>query len=285
MDPVAAHDDLVAVLEGAPFDPVPVDEDAVEAAVVEHPDAVRLAHDQGVAARDGRVVEADVGGEAAADPRPLAGERDDGERLPVLVGEVLAGLGELRLGVSEPALALLLGLVLGLAGEVGGEQRGAGEHRAAAAGAVRQRVMRVQGDHVSAVGALERAGTGQGPGGQGLHGHAPSHDAPLPLQGGQSQRAPCADNNQAVNMALDECTSFPQEKLAPSGSFSGGAGGAFFAALPPSGDGGRWPGSLLFLGSAQREPDMGEVRRVRPLLGGVPPWPGGVRGPVPELRW
>ena len=76
---VAADHDLVAVGERAPLDPLAVDEHAVEAAVVEHAQAVRLADDQRVAARHGRVVEADVGGQAAADPRPLAlqRERDD----------------------------------------------------------------------------------------------------------------------------------------------------------------------------------------------------------------
>ena len=75
VQPVAADDDLVAVLQRAPLDALAVDEHAVEAAVVEHAHAVGLAHDQRVAARDGRVVEAHVGGEAAADPRPLARER------------------------------------------------------------------------------------------------------------------------------------------------------------------------------------------------------------------
>ena len=64
-------------LQHAPLDALAVDEHAVEAAVVEHPHAVGLAHDQRVAARHRRVVEADVGGEAAPDARPLALEGDD----------------------------------------------------------------------------------------------------------------------------------------------------------------------------------------------------------------
>ena len=79
---VAADEDLVAVGQRRPLDALAVDEDAVQRAVVEHADAVRAAHEQGVAARDGGVVEADVGGQGAADAGPLAGERDDPDRSP-----------------------------------------------------------------------------------------------------------------------------------------------------------------------------------------------------------
>ena len=58
------------------LDPRAVHEHAVEAAIVEHPDAVGLTHDQGMAARDGRVVEAHVRREAAPHARPLACQRD-----------------------------------------------------------------------------------------------------------------------------------------------------------------------------------------------------------------
>ena len=75
-----------------PVDARAVDEHAVEAAVVEQPHAVGLAHDQRVAARDGRVVEAQVGGEAAADARPLARQRDRAQLAALLVDEVLARL-------------------------------------------------------------------------------------------------------------------------------------------------------------------------------------------------
>ena len=71
-----------------PFvDALTVDEHAVEAAVVEQPHAVRLAHYQGVTARDGRVVEADVGGEAAPDPRPLARQSATIARLAAVLVE------------------------------------------------------------------------------------------------------------------------------------------------------------------------------------------------------
>ena len=75
VQPVAPDDDLVAVAQHPPLDALAVDEHAVEAAVVEDAHAVGLAHDQRVAARHGRVVEAHVGGQAAPDPRPLAVER------------------------------------------------------------------------------------------------------------------------------------------------------------------------------------------------------------------
>ena len=99
---VAPDDDLVAVLERPAVDARAVDEHAVEAAVVEQAHAVGLAHDQRVAARDGRVVEAHVGGEAAPDPRPLARQRDRPQLAAVLVAEVLAGLLDLRPGLRQP---------------------------------------------------------------------------------------------------------------------------------------------------------------------------------------
>src|SRR3954452_9411067 len=72
VQPVAPDDDLVAVGQDAPLDALAVDEHAVQAAVVEDAHAVGLAHDQRVPARHGRVVEADVGREAAPHARPLA---------------------------------------------------------------------------------------------------------------------------------------------------------------------------------------------------------------------
>ena len=59
----AADCQFVAIGEAAPFDDLAVEEDAVEAAVVENAQRVgALGDDQGVAARDAGVVEADVGG-------------------------------------------------------------------------------------------------------------------------------------------------------------------------------------------------------------------------------
>ena len=74
---VAAHHDLVAVGQRRPLDAPPVHVHAVERPVVEDPHAVGLGDDQRMAPRDGRVVEADVGGQRAADPRPFARYRHD----------------------------------------------------------------------------------------------------------------------------------------------------------------------------------------------------------------
>src|SRR3954469_11712571 len=91
---IAPDDDLVAVAQHAPLDALAVDEHAVEAPVVEDPHAIGLAHDQRVPARHGRVVEADVGREAATDPRPLALERGDANAPAVHPREVLPRLGD-----------------------------------------------------------------------------------------------------------------------------------------------------------------------------------------------
>lgn len=66
---------LVAVLELYHLDAVAVYEHSVEASVVEHAGAARLAVHERVPARDRRVVEAKLGGRAAPDPRPLLYER------------------------------------------------------------------------------------------------------------------------------------------------------------------------------------------------------------------
>src|SRR5579884_34730 len=104
IQPVATDHDLVAVGQRAPLDALAVDEHAIQAAVIEDPQPVRLAHDQRVPARDGRIVEADVRGEAPPDPRPLALERvRDHILLVVAVGEVLARVGEPLAELIEPA--------------------------------------------------------------------------------------------------------------------------------------------------------------------------------------
>ena len=134
---VAADHDLVAVGQRAPLDPLAVDEHAVQASIVEHAQAVRLADDQRVAARHGRVVEADVGGEAAPDPRPLALQRERDEVVARgAVGEVLARLVEPVTDLGQPlAVVDLLGHVDD--GVLSGrEQRGADELRAPALGHV-----------------------------------------------------------------------------------------------------------------------------------------------------
>jgi hypothetical protein len=114
--------------------------------------------------RHGRVVEAHVGGEAAADPRPLALEPDDAHGVAVAPGEELAALAQHVAGDGGERVALLGGGRVGLAAEAsGGEQRGSREARAAAAGAVGQLVGRGQRHDVPALLATERAGPGQRP--------------------------------------------------------------------------------------------------------------------------
>src|SRR4051794_33575252 len=101
---VAADDELVAVAQRKPPEPLAVDEYAVEAAVVEHAHAVGLAHDQRVAARDGRVVEAHVGGEAASDAGPLARQLVNDRLFAVFVDEILAGVLDLGAYVRKTRL-------------------------------------------------------------------------------------------------------------------------------------------------------------------------------------
>ena len=155
---VAPDRELVAVAQGAPLDEFAVEDDAVEAAVVEDAQVLALLpDDQGVAAGDGRVVEADVGHGAAADPSPAQLEP---ERLDRVVAEhqVAARLGDRLAGLGEP------GHLTGRAGrgELDGGRtglRGRVEHRCAfeagapAAGAVGEVVELFQGDVSLATGA------------------------------------------------------------------------------------------------------------------------------------
>src|SRR3954453_14961154 len=161
---IAPDDDLVAVAQHAPLDALAVDEHAVEAPVVQDPHAIGLAHDQRVPARHGRVVEPDVGREAATDPRPLALERGDANAPAVHPREVLPRLGDhpARPGHQLTAFVrrrLLAGAALEARPR---EQRRPREPRAATPRAVRQRVGRGQRDDVAAFLAPERSGTRQG---------------------------------------------------------------------------------------------------------------------------
>ena len=104
---VASDHDLVVVGQRAPFDPLAVDEHAVEAAVVEHAQPIGLAHDQRVPARHGWVIEADIGGQAATDPRPLALQREhDDVAVRGAVGEVLTRLVQALADLFEPGAIL-----------------------------------------------------------------------------------------------------------------------------------------------------------------------------------
>src|SRR6188768_2111724 len=99
---VSTDGDLVTVGQGAPLHAAPVDLDPVERAVVEHAHAAVLARDQGMTARDRRVVEADVGGQGTADPRPFPADRDDDHAIVLLEREIPAGAVQVRPGFGQP---------------------------------------------------------------------------------------------------------------------------------------------------------------------------------------
>jgi hypothetical protein len=161
---VAADDDLVAVGQDAPLDALAVDEDPVEAAVVEDPHAVGLAHDERVPAGDGGVVEAHVRGQAATDPRPLALERHDPDLVALAPGQVL---GRSLQGVADRGHHGVA--VVGVAGGRTRahvrrrEERGAHEAVAVAARARGEHVLGTERHDVPALLAPERPGPGQGP--------------------------------------------------------------------------------------------------------------------------
>src|SRR3954452_3751213 len=117
VDGVAADRDLVAVLERRPVDPPAVDMHAVEGAVVEDPHAVGLRNHERMTARDGGVVEADVGRQRAPDARPLARDGGDDAAARVLVREVLARNGQLAAGRLDPVGTGGRGRLCGLLGE------------------------------------------------------------------------------------------------------------------------------------------------------------------------
>ena len=127
VEPVAADLELVAVDQRRPFDPLAVDEQAVEAAVVQGAKlVVRSADDQRVAARYGRVVELDVGRAAAPDPGPAVLERHDDRLAVLLEGDVLVARLERRAYAVEP------GRKSGRGRDRVGVDRGRLEHRGAA---------------------------------------------------------------------------------------------------------------------------------------------------------
>lgn len=101
----AADGQLVAVSQGRPLHRFAVEEDAVEAAIVEHAQLpAGLGDDQGVAAGDAGVVEADVGRLAAADPGPAAFDRERENLAPVAAqGEAVARPRLLLARLPEPA--------------------------------------------------------------------------------------------------------------------------------------------------------------------------------------
>jgi len=67
--------DLIAVFQDRPLHALAVHEHSVEAAIVEQAHPVGLTPEQRVPARHGRVIQAQIAGQAAPNPGPLAGER------------------------------------------------------------------------------------------------------------------------------------------------------------------------------------------------------------------
>jgi hypothetical protein len=110
--------------------------------------------DQRVPPGDGRVVEADVGGEAAPEPRPSLLKRDYADALAVVVGEVVAA-GDERLARAEEPVGTLHLLGAPAAGVTGREHRRAGELLAGAARARRHDVALMQGYCVATALAVE----------------------------------------------------------------------------------------------------------------------------------
>ena len=80
---------LLSVVELVPVHPFAVQENAVQAAVVKYAHPARLAMKQGVTARHRRVVEADVRGQATADPRPSLLQCDYAYSVLLLVRHVV----------------------------------------------------------------------------------------------------------------------------------------------------------------------------------------------------
>ena len=160
---VAPDDDLVAVAQRAPLDALAVDEDAVEGAVVEDPDAVGLAHDQRVAARDRRVVEADVGGQAAADRASTPCRATTARPPPSSKARYWPGSATQRGRARASARAPRPG-ARARAGAGSARRRTArrGRNAAAAPRAVRKRVGRGQRHDVAALLTAERPGSRKG---------------------------------------------------------------------------------------------------------------------------
>jgi len=88
---MAPDQQLVSVCQPPPLDFLAVEDDAVEAAVVEHPDRLaRFVDEERVAARDAWIVEADVGLGAAPDSGPAFLDAECSDRAIALVQSQIA---------------------------------------------------------------------------------------------------------------------------------------------------------------------------------------------------
>jgi hypothetical protein len=171
---VAADRQLVAVAQRSPLDRLAVEEEPVEAAVVENAQwPARLGDDQGVAAGDAGVIEPQVGGGAAPDPGPAAFDLGAADRAVLLAQDeeasrLLQFRSRLRQPARRPAWAgqgQFAGAGLGVAVVLaGGEDRVATKARAAALGAGGKRLGGADRQLAAAVEAEERAGSGPGSG-------------------------------------------------------------------------------------------------------------------------
>src|SRR5689334_11210009 len=103
VQPVAADLQLVTVAKGRPLDAFAVHEKAVEAAIVKCSKLVLWsAHDEGMAARYGRIVESQIGCGAPADPGPAGRQIHDHRLAVLLVGDVAPGLIEALARLVQP---------------------------------------------------------------------------------------------------------------------------------------------------------------------------------------
>src|SRR5947209_682668 len=126
-------------------------------------------------ARDGRVVEADVGGETAADARPALAERDDAKVVVLVEGEVVAVPFERPARLVEPAGRLAGRGPDRLADREVAEDGRPPEVLAAAMRACGNLVPLVQSHRETALLASKASGPGESSGGERLEWLSPEH--------------------------------------------------------------------------------------------------------------
>ena len=164
----AADRDLVTVDELVPVDALAVQEDPVEAAVVEDAHRSRLAVDERVAARHGRVVEAHVRRQRAAQPGPALLQREHVHAV-VLVGHVVARLDQRVARLGSQSGVSPAGIAIGSAVGAVPEDRSALEGGAAAVRTLRHLVHLVQRDAEPALLATKAPGACQRAHAEALH--------------------------------------------------------------------------------------------------------------------
>jgi len=159
IEPERADRDLVPVLQLAPVDALPVEEHAVEAAVVKDAGPAAVAVDQRMTPRHGRVVEAEVRRQAAADAGPAVLKRHDPHAVLVVEGDVITLADECSAGVRQPVRLQYIRHLVELVRQADGhEHRGAFELAAAALRATRHLVQLMKRHSKAARLAPERTG-------------------------------------------------------------------------------------------------------------------------------